>query len=165
MNVEFLYVIGDYFSTLEKKCFVTEWVLPIMLGIGCLMLSLCGIDTQYDVIEKSFGFVGTLFCFTLASLNMLLGRDKMKEADNYQTNIKYRNRQATLYELVVISYTYLILVEGFLCIGYIIAHMFNFVYIKFIATTLNTLYVILLFNILATTIRTISATYFILMKR
>jgi hypothetical protein len=158
-------VFIDYLFTSKKKNLIPEWGLPILLGITCLILSFVyGINSQYYIIEHTFGFVGTLFCFTLASLNMLLGREKMKEASNYKTNIIFRGRKATLYELVIILYAYLILVEGFLCIGYVLAHIFNFVYIKAIAILLNSLYIVLLFNVLITTIRAITETYLILIR-
>jgi hypothetical protein len=123
------------------------------------------INNQYAIIEKSFGYVGTLLGFTLAALTLLLSSDKMKDAKNYLIDRMLHNRQASLYDLVVISYTYLIVVEGILCISFFFAELFDFVYIEKIAIILNSLYVVLLFNVLLATIRTITDMYFILIKR
>ena len=123
------------------------------------------INNQYAIIEKSFGYVGTLLGFTLAALTLLLSSDKMKDAKNYLIDRMLHNRQASLYDLVVISYTYLIVVEGILCISFFFAELFDFVYIEQIAIILNSLYVVLLFNVLLATIRTITDMYFILIKR
>lgn len=123
------------------------------------------INNQYAIIEKSFGYVGTLLGFTLAALTLLLSSDKMKDAKNYLIDRMLHNRQASLYDLVVISYTYLIVVEGILCISFFFAELFDFVYIEKIAIILNSLYVVLLFNVLLATIRIITDMYFILIKR
>ena len=89
----------------------------------------------------------------------------MKEAREYQLETVLHNRRATLYELVVVSYTYLIIVEGILCVSFFIAQLFDFIYIRSIAIVLNTMYIVLLFNVLLVTIRTVADMYFILIKR
>lgn len=123
-----------------------------------------GINSQYAIIDKSFGYVGTLLGFTLAALTLLLSIDKMKEAREYKIDRIIHNRQATLYDLIIISYTYLIVVEGILCLSFFIARMFDFLYIEKIAIALNAIYIVLLFNVLLATIRTITDMYFILIK-
>lgn len=166
MYMEFLLVIYDYFAILKKRILLFEWSIPSIIGTVCLILSLgFGIDSQYGIIEKSFGYVGTLLGFTLAALTLLLSSEKMKEAREYQLETVLHNRKATLYELVVASYTYLIVVEGILCISFFIAQLFDFVYIRSIAIIMNTAYIVLLFNVLLVTIRTVADMYFILMKR
>lgn len=166
MYLEFLYIFLDYFSTLKKRTIVFEWGLPILTGTTCMFLSyLLDINSQYIIIEKSFEYVGILLGFTLAALTLLLSNDKMKDARGYQTDVIIRGRKASLYDLVIISFTYLILIECFLCIGFLIAQLFNFIFIEKLAICLNSLYIILLFNILMTTIRTITDMYFILIKK
>ena len=166
MYMEFLFVIYDYFAILKKRILLFEWGIPSITGVVCLILSLgFGIDSQYGIIEKSFGYVGTLLGFTLAALTLLLSCEKMKEACEYQLETLLHNRKATLYELVVVSYTYLIVVEGILCISFFIAQLFDFVYIRNIAIIMNTAYIVLLFNVLLVTIRTVADMYFILIKR
>lgn len=166
MYLEFLYIFIDYFSILKRRVLLFEWGFPVMAGATCMVLSYAfDINNQYAIIEKSFGYVGTLLGFTLAALTLLLSSDKMKDAKNYLIDRMLHNRQASLYDLVVISYTYLIVVEGILCISFFFAELFDFVYIEKIAIILNSLYVVLLFNVLLATIRTITDMYFILIKR
>ena len=140
--------------------------LPAITGVVCMVLAYgFGINSQYAIIDKSFGYVGTLLGFTLAALTLLLSSDKMTEAKEYKIDRKFHNRQATLYDLVIISYTYLIVIEGILCLSFFIAKLFGFLYIEKFAIILNAIYIVLLFNILLTTIRTITDMYFILIKR
>lgn len=165
MYLEFLIIIIDYFSIIKKSVLLFEWGIPSIVGIACLILSFVfGIDNQYEIIEKSLGYVGTLLGFTLAALTLLLSSDRIKATREYQIEKILHNHKATLYELIVISYTYLIIVEGFLCICFFIAQIFDFVYVRNIAIILNSLYIIFLFNALFTTIRTITDMYFTLIK-
>ena len=166
MYMEFLFVIYDYFVILKKRILWFDWGIPSIIGIVCLIRSFgFGIDSQYGIIEKSFGYVGTLLGFTLAALTLLLSSEKMKEVREYQTETVLHNRKATLYELMVVSYTYLIVVEGILCISFFIAQVFDFVYIRSIAIIMNTAYIVLLFNVLSVTKRTVVDMNFIIMKR
>ena len=165
MYLEFLYIFIDYFVILKKRVLFFEWGLPTIAGAICIALSFgFGINNQFAIIDKSFGYVGTLLGFTLAALTLLLSSDKMKEAKEYKIERIIHNRQATLYDLVIISYTYLIVVEGILCLSFFIARMFDFLYIEKIAIALNAIYIVLLFNVLLATIRTITDMYFILIK-
>ncbi len=165
MYLEFLYIFIDYLVILKKRVLFFEWGLPAIIGVVCMVLSygFC-INSQYAIIDKSFGYVGTLLGFTLAALTLLLSIDKMKEAKEYKIDRIIHNRQATLYDLIIISYTYLIVVEGILCLSFFIARMFDFLYIEKIAIALNAIYIVLLFNVLLATIRTITDMYFILIK-
>lgn len=166
MYLEFLYIFIDYFVILKKRVLFFEWGLPTIAGVICIALSFgFGINNQFAIIDKSFGYVGTLLGFTLAALTLLLSSDKMKEAKEYKIERIIHNRQATLYDLVIISYTYLIVVEGILCLSFFIAKLFDFLYIEKIAVVLNAIYIVLLFNVLLATIRTITDMYFILIKR
>lgn len=165
MYLEFLYIFIDYLVILKKRVLFFEWGLPAITGVVCMVLSYgFGINSQYAIIDKSFGYVGTLLGFTLAALTLLLSIDKMKEAREYKIDRIIHNRQATLYDLIIISYTYLIVVEGILCLSFFIARMFDFLYIEKIAIALNAIYIVLLFNVLLATIRTITDMYFILIK-
>lgn len=166
MYLEFLYIFIDYFVILKKRVLFFEWGFPALAGVVCMGLSYgFGINSQYAIIDKSFGYVGTLLGFTLAALTLLLTSDKITETKEYRIKRKIHNRQATLYDLVIISYTYLIVVEGILCLSFFIAKLFCFLYIEKIAIVLNAIYIALLFNILLATIRTITDMYFILIKR
>ena len=166
MYMEFLFIVCNYFIIQKKKILLFELGIPFITGVVCLILSFgFGIDSQYGIIEKSFGYVGTLLGFTLAALTLLLSSEKIKETREYQLETVLYNRKATLYDLILTSYTYLIVVESILCISFFIVQLFDFVYIRSVAVIFNTLYIFLLFNVLLATIRTVTDMYFILIKR
>ena len=87
MYLEFLLVIADYFSTLNKRITFYEWGLPILLGITSGILSfLNNGNVLYNIIQNSVPIIATLLGFTLAALTLFLtGNAKIEEAKSYLT--------------------------------------------------------------------------------
>lgn len=165
MHTEFILIFIDYFSIQKKKVLLFEWIIPAIIGVLCLVLSFVfNIDKQYMIIEKSLGYIGSLLGFTMAALTLLISNNKIKDVSEYKVERVFHNREATLYDIVVASYTYLIVLEGILCISFFVAQLLNFLYFRNIAVILNSIYIVLLFNVLLVTIRIISDMYFILTK-
>lgn len=166
MHAEFILIFIDYFSIQKKKVLLFEWIIPAIIGGLCLVLSFVfNIDRQYVIIEKSLGYIGSLLGFTMAALTLLISNNKINDVSGYKVGRVIHKREATLYDIVVASYTYLIVLEGILCISFFIAQLFNFLYFRNIAVILNSIYIVLLFNVLLVTIRIISDMYFILTKK
>ena len=166
MYLEFLLVIADYFSTLNKRIVIYEWGLPMLLGIMSGVFSFINNDNVlYDIIQNSVPIIATLLGFTLAALTLFLtGNSKIEEAKNYITNKKILGKAISLYRLIVVNYSYLILVETILCISFYIASLFPYLNNKFACTTANVIFIIAMFNMLFSTIRSITDLYFIITK-
>lgn len=90
MYLEFLLVIADYFSTLNKRITFYEWGLPILLGITSGILSFVNNgNVLYNIIQNSVPIIATLLGFTLAALTLFLtGNAKIEEAKSYLTDKK-----------------------------------------------------------------------------
>lgn len=166
MYLEFLFIFIDYFSVSKKRVLLFEWLFPIVAGISVFIMSYCyGKEEPFHIIEKSVSYLGTLLGFTLAALTLLLSSDKMTEARQYQLDRKIRGHNASLYEFIVVSYSYLIIIESILCICFFIADLFSFIYVELPAAILNSLFITFVFNVLFVTIRTITDLYFILVRK
>lgn len=163
MYAEFLYVIIDYFTISKSKCF--DWLIPIILGVVCYIVDTIDNSILFETIEKSISYIGTLLGFTLAALTLLLSTDKMTKAKVYEIGKKIRGNDASLYDQIVVSYTYLIIIEVFLCVSYFVAGMFSFIYIEWAARISNSLFIVLLFHVFFVTVKTITDMYFILTKK
>lgn len=165
MYLEFLLVISDYFKTLDKRTLLYEWFIPFLLGVFCFVPSLLyNTDFLYNIISKSIDFVATLLGFTLATLTLLLSSDKLNATKQYITNTKIGGKQISLYRKIIISYTYLIIIEALLCVTFFLCAIFPYVYIPIPAKILNSIYIVILLHILLVTIRTITELYFVLSK-
>lgn len=167
MYLDFIYVILDYFSTLTKKEKWFEWGIPIFLsvvgGIICVSFNL---PIQYDIIKEIITFLGVLLGFTLASLTLLLSNDKVRTStQQYSTQRKIRGKAISLYRLIVVSFSYLIIMETLLCTLYYIGKLFSYFYIGQCSIIPNTIFIILAFNTLLSTIRTTTMLYFIVVGK
>lgn len=167
MYLDFLYVILDYFSTLTKSERIFEWGIPSILGVlGAVICLLDNPQMQYDLIKEIVPFLGTLLGFTLASLTLLLSNDNVKSTTQQcSTERKIRGKTISLYVLVVVSFSYLIIMETILCVLYYMGRLFNdFDFGKW-AIIVNAIFIILSFNILLATIRTTTMLYFIVLRK
>ena len=167
MYFEFLFVIVDYFSTLNKRIAIYEWGLPILLGITSGILSFVNNNNVlYNIIQNSEPIIATLLGFTLAALTLFLtGNSKIEETKNFITKKKISGKPISLYRLIIVSYSYLILVETILCVGFYIASLFPYNTNLYICITANSIFIIVMFNTFFTTIRSISDLYFIITKK
>ena len=166
MYFEFIFVIGDYISTLNKRVALYEWGIPVVLGITSGVLSyLNDANLLYNVIQSAVPIIATLLGFTLAALTLFLtGNSKIEDAKKYMTEKKMSGKKISLYKLIVISYSYLILIETILCIGYYIGILFPFIYNIYVCVGLNTIFIVLMLNVLLSTIRSITDLYFVITR-
>lgn len=166
MYFEFLFVIGDYISTLTKRVALYEWGIPVVLGITSGVLSYLNDDNLlYNVIQSAVPIIATLLGFTLAALTLFLtGNSKIEDAKKYMTEKKVAGKKISLYKLIVISYSYLILIETILCIGYYIGILFPFVNNTYVCVGINSIFIVLMLNVLLSTIRSITDLYFVITR-
>lgn len=167
MYIEYLFVITDYFSTLNKQIFIYEWGIPFLIGIASGVFSfIFEYEVLYNIIQDAVPIIATLLGFTLAALTLFLtGNSKIDEARNYITDKKILGKPISLYRLIVVSYSYLILVETMLCICFYVASIFPYIDNVYYCTTLNVIFVIVMFNTFFATIRCITDLYFIITKK
>lgn len=166
MYLEFVFVILDYFSTLTKRIAFYEWGIPLILGITSGLFSFWNSpNLLYNVIKEAIPIIATLLGFTLAALTLFLtGNSKIEEAKRFLTEKRIAGKKISLYKLIVVSYSYLILIETILCIGYYIGTLFPYVNNMYICTVLNTIFIIFMLNVLFSTIRSITDLYFVITR-
>lgn len=72
MYIEFLFVIADYFSTLDKRSFIYDWGIAIFIGCASALGNLVGKIDLYVFVNNAHSFITTLLGFTLAALALFL---------------------------------------------------------------------------------------------
>lgn len=75
-----------------------------------------------------------------------------------------RGKNISLYRLTIISYSYIIIVEAFLCLGFYTSKALGIVVNPYVALFVNCCFIALTFNVLLATIRTITDLYLIITK-
>ncbi len=127
MYCEFIFVLIDYFSSINKRIVIYEWGTPAILGcaIGWYAMYSDNINLPYEAIKELITFLATLLGFTLAALTLFL-TGRVEHAKEYLTNKMLRGKNISLYRLTIISYSYIIIVETFLCLSFYVSRAFDF---------------------------------------
>lgn len=142
-----------------------EWGIPLLIGILCYCLSIKYNNNLYDIIEKIFPFITTLLGFTMAALTLFLtGNKNIENTKQYITTKTLRGKRISLYEFIIISFSYLIIIESLMCVFFFIGLLFPYTN-GILSIVFNCVFIVLSFNILLMTIRTITDLYFIITKK
>jgi hypothetical protein len=157
----------DYFSTIDKKLIIYEWIIPLAIALGAYCL-LSHQDTYYDIYEfivDSMQVIATLLGFTLAALTLFLtNNSQICEMKKFKTKKIIDGKEISLYRLLTMNYSYLIVVETIMCASFYIGKLFSPICSQSFANFLNTIFIWLFFHILLLTIRTVVDLYFVVSK-
>lgn len=170
MYLEFLLLISDYFRTVSRRVFYFEWVLPFLIGIGTFLLLAVGATTSATIVFKdnAINLLGILVGFSITIITILTtGQGQnLDEIKNAKTNIKINNENITLFRLLLINFTYSVIVE----VGLIIVCLIYPLLIENININQNLKYfgfsflVFLILHIMLLTMRNLTDFYLILVK-
>lgn len=165
MYCEFIFVLIDYFSSINKRIAIYEWGIPAILGcaIGWYSMYSDNINLPYEAIKELIAFLTTLLGFTLAALTLFL-TGRVEHTKEYLTNKMIRGKKISLYRLTVISYSYIIIIETFLCLGFYVSRALDFAINQYVALSVNCFFIVISFNVLLATTRTITDLYLIIIK-
>lgn len=170
MYLEFILLIADYFWTISKRVFIFEWLFPFLIGIGIFMLLFFGGSTSATIVFKdnAINLLGILVGFSITIITILTtgqGRN-LDEIKNKKTKIVINERQITLFRLLLINFTYSVIMEVALIIVCLIYPLlienidFNR-HLKYIGFSFL---VFLILHIMLLTIRNLTDFYLILIK-
>jgi len=165
---EFIYVFLDYFSVLKKNEACFELLCPLLISVFSAVYAIAkgNGDIQYKFIQDVVPFIGTLLGFTLAALTLLLSNARLEEkAQQYSTKRTIRGVYVSMYKLIVVFYSYLIICETFLCATYYVASLFPESLNERLSLVANTAFIVGVFHILLATIRTVTIMYFVTVKQ
>ncbi len=162
MYVEFLYIVLDYISTLNKREAIIEWGIPIILGVLCAIINP---QAQYETIKELVPFLGILLGFSIASLTFILSNEAIRVTTQQSSSKrKIRGKVISLYKLLVVYLSYPIAMEAVLCIAYYIGKLFSNFDLGDLSTVFNTVFLILALNVLLAIIKITISVYFIVSR-
>ena len=111
--LDFVWPIKDYICTLNAGEFIFDWIIPLVISASIFFL--CGIDLCSTQISTYNGYVinalAILIGFSITSITILATSDneKTKELKEYQTNRSLGNKSISLYQLIFITFSSLML--------------------------------------------------------
>lgn len=172
MNIEFLLLIADYFRILTWRDIKADWVLPSALGATFFALNIgnCDInETIKSLADNAISLLGILVGFSIAVITLLITAntrniEEIKKKDACKIN---DSRVVSLFEVMVITYSYAVIISVFLIIFNLFLPSFGYNKGAYLlkANVIASIDVLLILHILFVTIRNVSNFYFILIKK
>jgi hypothetical protein len=171
MYLEFIYTIFDYYRTLKRTSFLFDVVLPLLIG-GFILFIFCNNGNNSDMKSynsNALALLGVLVGFSITIITILTtGTSRnLNEIKEKITSIKIGKRILSIYDLLVVNLTYLVIIEVFLIVTHLI---YPFILSNFSINT-KIKYVVFcivfatLIHSLLLTIRTMTNFYFIMIKK
>lgn len=172
MYLEFLILIYDYFKSLNKRNIMFEWVVPFIIMILVIFLNICNnynFEVFFKFKESSLNILGVLLGISIAIITILVtgGGKNLEQIRNVKTPVRINNKQVSLYELLLINFSYTIVIEIFVILSCLVLPLFT-KFILFPNEIKIILYGVLVFltiQILLVTIRNITDFYLIVSKK
>ena len=172
MYLEFLILIYDYFKSLNKRNVMFEWVVPFVIIALVILLNICNnysFEIFFKFKESSLNILGVLLGISIAIITILVtgGGKNLEQIRNVKTPVKINNKQVSLYELLLINFSYTIVIEIFVILSCLILPLFTkfILFSNEIKITLYGFLVFLTIQILLITIRNITDFYLIVSKK
>ena len=124
MYIEFFFLINDYLKTVTKRIFTFEWLLPFILSVLIFYLLFTGKSTSVTETFKnnSINLLGILVGFSITIITILTtGQSKnLEEIKKIKTETKINGKLISVYRMLLINFTYSVVVEVFLIIIFLI---------------------------------------------
>lgn len=169
MYLEYLLLVFDYFKTLNRKNCLFEIVIPFFIGlaVACCSFFYPEYLSTSKFFDNSINIIGVLLGFTLAIITFFVASDNknIENTKKHLTNYIVGNEKISLYRLLIDNYSYLIIIETIICLGFLIGGLFYFILPLSFQIILKSIYVVLVIHILLITIRSVTDLYFILIKK
>ncbi len=170
MYLEFFILISDYLKTVTKRIFLFEWLFPFLFSLLIFYLLYTGksISVAETFKNNSINLLGILVGFSITIITILTtGHSKnLEDIKKHLTKVKINGKQISLYRLLLINFTYSVIIEAFLIIVFLTYPLINQniqiskPYKHLIFSTL----ICLVVHILLLTIRNLTDFYLILTK-
>lgn len=169
MNLLFLFPISDYFVTIKKSEFVTDFILPLIFTIIIHFTIIVNI-TDTDIIDNLGNIINLLailigFSITCITLLSSTGSKNVDDLKHKDTNRKIAGIPVTLYRLLLISFTYITIVEIFaLSLNLVSSLMYSTAHFRRYLILFYTIDAYLLIHIVFVNVRNVTNIYFCLFK-
>lgn len=140
-----------------------EWGIPFVLSCLAFVFSFVYKIDLYPVIEDSITLIGILLGFNVASYSIFLSNTVLSEKlKKVNTDICLRKDKNTisLYRLVIITFSYPIVVYSLLCIVYFVASFCNVRDFGIFSIIGNCIFLLFFFNAILVTLRMVANLYY-----
>lgn len=128
MYIEFFLLIFDYFKTITKRIFFFEIGIPFLLVVILFFFNKNEDFAAYKLFkENSINILGVLLGFSITVITIFTtGSGKsIDEIKILKTRFKIGTNPITLYELLIINFTYSVVLEVLVIVGCLVMPLFS----------------------------------------
>jgi len=171
MYLEFFILIFDYYKTLKFRIVLYEIVIPILISCLLFFLLLNGKDTSIckGFSDNALTLLGILLGFSITVITILTtGNSKnLLAIQTIETNYIIGGKKVTLFDLLLVNFTYSVVIEIVLIIILLISPLLisNLVFSQFTKILVFAIFAGTVIHILLLTMRNLTDFYLILMKK
>lgn len=165
MYTEFKHIILDYCSS-ASKYWMYEWITPLLIVLlSNLFFHEYLIDNLYDYVKEVSSLLADILGFTLAGLAIFVSLNSLDEKLKKvpANDCEIRGEKPSLYQVMLVSFSYLVIVESFILTAYFIGLLFP-IDCPVLCLVLNSLFFVVILHLLFATIRIIANLYFSLIN-
>jgi hypothetical protein len=166
MNIEFLILFVKYYKTFDVRTVVFDIISPLLIGLIVYFTLMTGVSIESTLVfkENSISLLGILAGFSITIITILTSSEskiiqclRLKNSE-----FKYGNKKITLFEVLLINFSYSVILESFLIIFCLIYPIFldNFTFDLKIKIVVFSTLVFFVTHIMFLTIRNITNFYF-----
>ncbi len=171
MYLEFFILIIDYFKTLKLRTVLYEIVVPLIISGLLIALLLNGNDTSIckNFRDNALTLLGILLGFSITIITILTTGNSKNLLTIQSTNTNYiiGGKKVSLFDLLLINFTYSVVVEIILIIILLIypAILANLEFSRTLKISIFSLLFGIVIHVLLLTMRNLTDFYLILMKK
>jgi len=172
MNIEFLLLIIDYFRVIKRRDFLLDWLFPLVFALIFFFINVDNNELFNKILvlsSNALSLLGILIGFSIAVITLLITAntkniDEIKEVIVIRVN-EYRT--VSLFELMIITYSYSVIIEIILVIFNLFIPSLKLNTSAYCLTTnvIASIDILFILHVLFVTIRNITSFYFILIKK
>jgi hypothetical protein len=166
--LDYLLVIFEYYKTSKTRYLVWNFITSISLALLCIYVPKRSdfIDLANGFISNSVGILGVLVGFSISMFTLLntASNPNIEEIKKKETGYKLYNKPVYLFDLLIISMIYIIIIESLILIfNLLFSFFFDLTELSGqIAFAVN---VFLLIHVILVNISTTVDFYFIITKK
>lgn len=166
MNIDFRFIILDFWGIQDNRTKKIILWLPLLLVLACIAYGLFkGEDPFITNLPKTVSVLIPLLALMLTGITFLTSWNSNTELRSFKTGRILRKKSVSLYEYMVINFSYVIVFDLLLLFSYVIAGLFTDIASFLWGLIMNALFTFFVVHLLLVMLINVGDLFFVLTKR
>ena len=165
INIDFRFIIKDFWNIQDERTKAIILWFPLIIILVCLIY---GLITRVDYfavgIAKTVSVLIPLLALMLTGITFLTSWNSNKELREYETGRILRGKKVSLYEYMVINFSYVIVFDILLLFSYVVAGLFSVISCFEWSLVMNAIFTFFVIHLLLVMLINIGDLFFVLTK-